>query len=70
MIGPAGLEERPACRRTLRKVHFSFLIASSKALFQSRASSGETLIKRSAPEAQRPFLQNIAAQILIIFNLF
>jgi hypothetical protein len=53
MIGPAGLEERPAYRRTLGKIHFTFLAASCETLLESRhklagRSSNEVLLKRSA----------------------
>ncbi len=36
MIGPPGLEERPAYSRTLGTIHFAVLAASSIALLKSR----------------------------------
>ena len=53
MIGPPGLEERPAYRRTLGTRCFAVLAASSKALLQSRhnlarRSSNEVLLKLSS----------------------
>ena len=47
MSGPPVLEERPAYRRTLSRIHFTFLATSSKALFQSRHSF---LARRSSNE--------------------
>lgn len=52
MIGPPGLEEPPAYRRTLGAIHFAAFAASSIASLKSRhylarRSSNEVLLKRS-----------------------
>jgi len=49
MIGPAGLQERPAYRRTLSKIHFSFFRRLEQSAPQVSPLIGETLIKRSTP---------------------
>jgi hypothetical protein len=75
MSGPAGLEERPADGRTLSTKSFAAFAVTSIARIESRRdlagrSSNEVLIKQSALQTKCSSLQDIPAQILIIFDIF
>jgi hypothetical protein len=70
MIGPPGLEEPPAYRRTLGAITFCFFCCLKHSAPQVSPLSGKTLFKRSALKAQHSSLQDIPTQILIIYNIF